>query len=116
MIRTEIDSMPAPLDEITRRVMQLEIEEAALKKEKDKASSNRLAELKKELADLQEKASAMKAQWESEKAAIEHRLPPGTRRSYEEFRTCSGCGRDYWRGAHHGRLERLVAEARDVDT
>jgi ATP-dependent Clp protease ATP-binding subunit ClpB len=71
MIRTEIDSMPAELDEVTRRIMQLEIEEAALKKEKDKASKERLADLRKELADLQEEQRAMKAQWEAEKAAIE---------------------------------------------
>ncbi len=45
-----------------------------------------------------------------EKAAIEHRLPPGTRRTYDDFHTCPDCGRDYWRGAHHARLERLVAE------
>jgi ATP-dependent Clp protease ATP-binding subunit ClpB len=70
MVRTEIDSMPAELDEVTRRVMQLEIEEAALKKEKDKASKERLAALRKELADLKEKASAMRAQWETEKEAI----------------------------------------------
>lgn len=50
-----------------------------------------------------------------EKAAIEHRLPPGTRRTYDEFRTCPDCGRDYWRGAHHARLETLVAEARAAD-
>ena len=53
MIRTEIDSMPAELDEVTRRVMRLEIEEAALKKEKDHASQERLEDLRKELADLQ---------------------------------------------------------------
>ena len=47
-----------------------------------------------------------------EKAAIEHRLPAGTRRSYDEFQTCPDCGRDYWRGAHHQRLMRLVEEAR----
>src|SRR5215813_5587583 len=63
MIRTEIDSMPAELDEVTRRMMQLEIEEAALTKEKDKASQERLA-------DLKEQASAMRAQWEAEKQAI----------------------------------------------
>ena len=56
MIRTEIDSMPAELDEVTRRVMQLEIEEAALKKERDKASQERLEALKKELADLRARA------------------------------------------------------------
>jgi ATP-dependent Clp protease ATP-binding subunit ClpB len=71
MVRTEIDSMPAELDEATRRVMQLEIEEAALKKEKDKASKERLGVLRKELADLRERADSMRAQWESEKEAIE---------------------------------------------
>ncbi|MBC7359821.1 MAG: ATP-dependent chaperone ClpB [Desulfacinum sp.] len=70
MIRTEIDSMPAELDEVTRRVMQLEIEEAALKKERDKASQERLENLRKELADLRAKADAMRAQWEAEKEAI----------------------------------------------
>ncbi|GAB4254215.1 MULTISPECIES: ATP-dependent Clp protease ATP-binding subunit [Deferrisoma] len=70
MIRTEIDSMPAELDEVTRRIMQLEIEEAALKKEKDAASKERLEQLRKELADLRAKADAMRAQWENEKEAI----------------------------------------------
>ena len=70
MIRTEIDSMPAELDEVTRRVMQLEIEEAALKKEKDKASQERLKNLRKELEELRAKAESMKAQWEAEKQAI----------------------------------------------
>ena len=69
-IRTEIDSLPAELDETTRRVMQLEIEEAALKKEKDRASQERLEALKKELADLKNKADSMRAQWESEKDAL----------------------------------------------
>jgi len=71
MVRTEIDSMPAELDEVTRRVMQLEIEEAALKKEKDKASKERLEDLRRELADLKERAGAMRAKWETEKGAIE---------------------------------------------
>lgn len=70
MIRTEIDSMPAELDEVTRRIMQLEIEEAALNKERDKASRERLEALRKELAALREKGGAMKAQWEREKEAI----------------------------------------------
>ncbi|MBI5014080.1 MAG: ATP-dependent chaperone ClpB [Deltaproteobacteria bacterium] len=70
MIRTEIDSMPAELDEVTRRVMQLEIEEAALKKEKDRASQERLEELRRELADLKARADAMRAQWDNEKNAI----------------------------------------------
>ena len=70
MIRTEIDSLPQELDAVTRRVMQLEIEAAALKKEKDKASRDRLETLREELADLDNQASTMKAQWENEKAAI----------------------------------------------
>src|SRR5437867_8641425 len=70
MIRSEIDSMPAELDEITRRTMQLEIEEQALKKEKDKASQDRLNDLRKDLADLKERGDAMRAQWEAEKEAI----------------------------------------------
>lgn len=70
MIRTEIDSKPEELDEASRRVMQLEIEEVALKKEKDKASRDRLEALRREVADLRGKADAMSAQWESEKQAI----------------------------------------------
>ncbi len=70
MIRTEIDSMPAELDEVMRRIMQLEIEEAALKKEKDKASQERLDNIRKELAELRSQADEMKAQWEAEKNAI----------------------------------------------
>lgn len=71
MIRTEIDSMPAPLDEVTRRVMRLEIEEAALKQESDQGSAQRLEVLRKELADLKSQADAMRARWESEKEVID---------------------------------------------
>ncbi|MCB2212597.1 ATP-dependent chaperone ClpB [bacterium] len=71
MIRTEIDSMPAELDDLTRREMQLQIEEAALRKEKDEASKTRLQELRKELADIRERMSAMREQWEQEKASID---------------------------------------------
>jgi ATP-dependent Clp protease ATP-binding subunit ClpB len=70
MIRTEIDSMPAELDELTRRVMRLEIEEAALAKESDQASEARLADLRKELADLRAQADALRAQWEAERQAL----------------------------------------------
>jgi ATP-dependent Clp protease ATP-binding subunit ClpB len=70
VIRTEIDSMPQELDAITRRVMQLEIEEAALKQESDPASQERLEALRKELADLRAQADAMTAQWEAERNAI----------------------------------------------
>jgi ATP-dependent Clp protease ATP-binding subunit ClpB len=71
-LRTEIDSMPAELDEISRRVMQLEIEREALKKEKDRASQERLAKLEKELADLKANGDALKAQWQTEKDAVQH--------------------------------------------
>ena len=69
-IRTEIDSMPAEMDDISRRIMQLEIEEMALKKETDNLSKERLEALRKELADCRADFDAMKAQWESEKASI----------------------------------------------
>lgn len=69
-LRTEIDSMPTDLDEITRKIMQLEIEDAALSKEKDQASQERLAKLKEQLAGLRGEADAMKAQWLVEKQAI----------------------------------------------
>ncbi len=70
MIRTEMDSMPAELDEVRRKIMQLEIEEAALKKEQDNLSKVRLHELQEELSNLREQFSEMTAQWENEKNAI----------------------------------------------
>jgi ATP-dependent Clp protease ATP-binding subunit ClpB len=70
MIRTDIDSMPAELDSVSRRIMQLEIEEAALRKENDRASAERLDVLSKELGDLREESDALKLQYESEKASI----------------------------------------------
>ncbi|HEV7565518.1 MAG TPA: ATP-dependent chaperone ClpB [Microbacteriaceae bacterium] len=90
-LRTEIDSMPAELDELTRRVTRLEIEEAALAKESDKGSKARLAELRKELADLRTEADAKRAQWESERQAI---------RKVQELR---------------GRLEQLRREAEEAE-
>ncbi len=69
-LRTEIDSMPAELDEITRRVTRLEIEEAALSKETDQASKSRLEELRHELANLRAESDAKHAQWEAERQAI----------------------------------------------
>ena len=70
MIRTEIDSMPTEMDEISRKIMQLEIEETALKKETDKLSEKRLEDIRRELADLREKFNGMKAKWETEKQGI----------------------------------------------
>ena len=69
-IRTEIDSMPSEMDDIARRIMQLEIEEMALSKETDNLSKERLADIKAELAELNDKFNEMKAQWEREKASI----------------------------------------------
>ncbi len=71
MLRTEIDSMPSELDEIMRRIMQLEIEQQALKKESDRASLERLHGIEADIADLKDKANSMKAQWELEKEVIQ---------------------------------------------
>ena len=71
MIKTELDSLPTELDEKARRIMQLEIEEAALKKETDRLSQDRLADLQKELAELRDEFAAQKAQWENEKASVD---------------------------------------------
>ena len=70
-VRTEIDSMPSELDDVSRKIMQLEIEEAALKKEDDRLSQQHLVDLQKELADLRTHFDEMKAQWQNEKKAIE---------------------------------------------
>lgn len=83
-IRTEIDSMPSELDEISRKIMQLEIEKQALGKETDKASAARLATLEKELATLKEEDASMRAQWENEKKAISE--VKGTKQQIEEVK------------------------------
>jgi ATP-dependent Clp protease ATP-binding subunit ClpB len=70
-VRTEIDSMPTELDEVSRRVMQLEIEREALRKEKDKQSRDRLEKLEKELANFKAEADAMKARWQAEKQSVQ---------------------------------------------
>ncbi|HYZ70733.1 MAG TPA: ATP-dependent chaperone ClpB [Thermoleophilaceae bacterium] len=117
VIRTEIDSMPAELDEITRRIVRLEIEEAALRHEDDPASQTRLETLRKELSELRSQADAMTAQWEAERNAI-RRLQElreeleGVRREIEETER----NYDLNRAAElrHGRLpeleRRLAAE------
>src|SRR5687768_11775619 len=79
-LRMEIDSMPAELDEVRRRIMQLEIEREALRKEKDKASIERLGKLEKELADLKEEQTRLQSHWEQEKEAIQ-----GARKVKEEL-------------------------------
>jgi ATP-dependent Clp protease ATP-binding subunit ClpB len=84
MLRTEIDSMPAELDELTRRVTRLEIEDAAVAQETDQASRRRLQELRRELADLRAAADAMRAQWEAERQAL--REVQALRREIEQVR------------------------------
>jgi ATP-dependent Clp protease ATP-binding subunit ClpB len=117
VIRTEIDSMPAELDQITRRVMQLEIEEAALQDESDEASRRRLDALRKELAELRAQADAMTAQWAAERHAI--RKLQALRSELEQVRHQieeAQRGYDLNRAAElrHGRLpeleRRLVGE------
>lgn len=118
MVRTEIDSMPAELDAVTRRVMQLEIEEAALKKEKDEASKERLEQLRKELADLKAESDEMRARWESEKEAL-----LGVRQVREEIeavrREIEAAERAYDlnRAAElkHGRLPDLEAKLKEAE-
>ncbi|WP_406315533.1 ATP-dependent chaperone ClpB [Streptosporangium sp. NBC_01639] len=110
MLRTEIDSMPAELDELTRRVMRLEIEEAALAKEEDQPSRSRLEELRRELADLRAEADAMRAQWEAERQVL--RAVQTLREEIEHVRTeAERAERDYDlnRAAElrHGRLPEL---------
>ncbi|HEV7884681.1 MAG TPA: AAA family ATPase, partial [Solirubrobacteraceae bacterium] len=115
VIRTEIDSMPAELDEITRRIMRLEIEEAALRKEDDPASQKRLETLRKELAELRSQADAMTAQWEAERQAI--RRLQALREEIEALRReIEQAERDYDlnRAAElrHGRLPELERRLR----
>jgi ATP-dependent Clp protease ATP-binding subunit ClpB len=71
LIKTELDSMPTELDDMQRRIMQMEIEEAALKKENDKLSADRLTELQRELAELRDSFASAKARWDNEKASVE---------------------------------------------
>jgi ATP-dependent Clp protease ATP-binding subunit ClpB len=110
VIRTEIDSMPAELDDITRRVMRLEIEQAALEKEEDEASRRRLETLRHELAELRSQADAMTAQWEAERQAI--RKVQALREELEQLRRDieeAERGYDLNRAAElrHGRLPEL---------
>ena len=118
VIRTEIDSMPQELDAITRRVMQLEIEEAALKKEKDKPSKERLEALRRELADLRAQADAMTAQWEAERQAI-HKLQVLREELEQVRREIEEAERNYElnRAAElrHGRLPELERRLRSEE-
>jgi ATP-dependent Clp protease ATP-binding subunit ClpB len=118
VIRTEIDSMPQELDQITRRVMRLEIEEAALQKESDAASRERLEALRRELADLRAQADAMMAQWEAERQAIK-RLQAlreeleQVRREVEEAERAYDLNRAA--ELRHGRLPELERQLRSEE-
>ena len=117
-IRTEIDSMPAELDEVTRKVMRLEIEETALKKEKDKPSRERLDALRSELADARASGDALRAQWEQEKTAIDE-----VRRLREELeqarRESEAAERDYdlerVATLRHGSIPQLEAKLAELE-
>ncbi|MEB3749180.1 ATP-dependent chaperone ClpB [Geobacillus icigianus] len=117
-IRTEMDSMPSELDEVMRRVMQLEIEEAALSKETDEASRARLAALQKELADLREKANAMKAQWQQEKEALDRvrRLREVLERAKRELEEAEN-DYDLNKAAElrHGRIPQLEKQLKQLE-
>lgn len=117
-IRTEIDSMPAELDEITRKMMRLEIEEAALKKEKDKASKARLEDLREELANLKTESSAMRARWDAEKKALSGKQE--IREKIEQARLeCEAAEREYKlervAELRHGIIPQLERELREID-
>ncbi|MEF2231749.1 MAG: ATP-dependent chaperone ClpB, partial [Pseudodesulfovibrio sp.] len=116
MIRTEIDSQPYELDRANRQIMQLEIEREALKRETDQKSRDRLVKLEKDLSDLKEKQTALRAQWENEKGSIERlRAIKGeieaTRREIEEAKRVS----DYKRASEleYGTLIALEKELRE---
>ena len=110
LIRTEIDSLPGELDAATRRVMQLEIEEAALKKEKDRASQERLAQLRKELAEQRSHADTLRTQWEVEKESI-HKVQEVREKIEQVRQEIEAAERDYnlERAAtlRHGELPQL---------
>jgi ATP-dependent Clp protease ATP-binding subunit ClpB len=117
-LRTEIDSMPAELDEVRRRVMQLEIEREALRKEVDKASKERLAKLEKDLANLKEEQTRLQAQWQQEKDAISG--ASSLKEQLEEVRrqleTAERAG-DYAKASElqYGRIPELEKRLREQD-
>ncbi|MBU1862312.1 MAG: ATP-dependent chaperone ClpB [Candidatus Omnitrophica bacterium] len=118
LIRTEIDSMPTELDEVRRRVMQLEIEEAALKKEKDKASSDRLQVLQKELANMKEKQRALTVQWENEKQGIQksRQLREEIERVRQQLEVAErGYDLEKMAELRHGRLPELENKLKKIE-
>jgi ATP-dependent Clp protease ATP-binding subunit ClpB len=118
-LRMEIDSMPAELDEVSRRVMQLEIEREALRKETDRASKDRLERLEKELANLREEAQRLRAQWDQEKNAIQRaRMLKEEHEAVRlEIEQAQRRG-DYARASElqYGRIPELERELRDVES
>jgi ATP-dependent Clp protease ATP-binding subunit ClpB len=114
-LRIEIDSMPTEIDEVERRIMQLTIEKRALAKEKDKASRERLAKVEKEIADLTEKSSGMKAHWQSEKEAIEQirKIKAEIDRARQEGETAERSGN--LEKVAEIRYGRMVALSKDLE-
>src|SRR5204863_2827192 len=117
-LRMEIDSMPAELDEVRRRVMQLEIEREALRKERDKASVERLGKLEKELANLKEEQSRLQAQWQQEKDAIKgtSELKQQLENARQELALAQRAG-DYAKASElqYGRIPELEKRIHDAD-
>lgn len=117
-LRMEIDSMPAELDEVKRRIMQLEIEREALRKERDDASRDRLAKLEKELADLKEQETALATRWEQEKEAIQRTQKIGEEieQVRAEIERAQRLG-DYAKASElqYGKLPQLEQERQKLD-
>ncbi|MGE4053966.1 MAG: ATP-dependent chaperone ClpB, partial [Vicinamibacterales bacterium] len=118
-LRMEIDSMPVELDEIERRVMQLEIEREALRKEKDKASVERLGKLEKELADLKEERARLATQWQQEKDAIQksRKIKEELEGVRQEVERAQRAG-DYTKASElqYGRIPALEQQIKDEDS
>ncbi|GAB5560202.1 MAG: ATP-dependent chaperone ClpB [Synoicihabitans sp.] len=119
MIRTEMDSMPQELDALSRRTLQLEIEEAALKQEKDKASKERLKTLQSELADTRSQAAALRGKWDKEKASVDRVRKvredlEAVRREMEQAERAYDLNR--LAELRHGRLPDLEAELKKLET
>jgi ATP-dependent Clp protease ATP-binding subunit ClpB len=118
-LRMEIDSMPAEIDEVHRRIMQLEIEREALRKEKDKASKERLEKLERELANLKEEKDRLTAHWEQEKAAIQasRTLKEQLEQVRQEMQRAQQAG-DYAKASElqYGRLPELERQIKEQET
>ena len=118
MIKTELDSMPAELDEISRKIMQREIEEAALKNETDHLSQDRLQVLRKELEELREQSKQMKATWEHEKQDVERVRKPRAQVDAGKTQT-PGAQREYTlekpAELHYGKLPQIKQELEHLE-